>query len=89
MTCDVRTVTPDTTIIAVADLFVRSALRRLPVMEDGNLVGQVSRRDILRAIRSLSAEKLMDMSETGRMAQEAEDIRGMALGPDANRRFHI
>jgi len=49
MTKDVITVDPDSEVFAAADLFMRNAFRRLPVVEDGSLIGQVSRRDILMA----------------------------------------
>lgn len=42
-------------IIDVADTFVHSKYKRLLVMDDnGKLVGQISRRDILRAIKELN-----------------------------------
>ena len=50
MTKKVDTVSGHTDIIAVAEQFIHRDRRRIPVVEDGKLVGQVSRKDILRAV---------------------------------------
>ncbi len=50
MTPDPDTVEAGTDIIEAADQFVRARYRRLPVMDHGKLVGQVSRTDILQAL---------------------------------------
>jgi CBS domain-containing protein len=50
MSRDVRTVSADKTVLEVAFEFVMSNFRRFPVVENGKLIGQVSRRDILLAI---------------------------------------
>ena len=49
MTRDVVTATPEDELFQVADLLLERAFRRLPVVEGGKLVGQVSRRDVLVA----------------------------------------
>jgi CBS domain-containing protein len=53
MTREVRTVDADTSILEVAKLFLQEQLRRYPVMEGNRLVGQVSRRDVLKALEFL------------------------------------
>jgi CBS domain-containing protein len=53
MSTDVRTVSPDTDILQVAKIFLENRFRRLPVVENGRLVGQISRRDVLRAIQAV------------------------------------
>jgi CBS domain-containing protein len=51
MTTGAQTVESDTDIYSASEIFVRDGRRRLPVLENGRLVGQISRRDVLRAIR--------------------------------------
>jgi len=53
MTEVVMTIDPDADIFTVADLFLNNVYRRVPVVEDGKVVGQISRRDVLRAIQEL------------------------------------
>jgi CBS domain-containing protein len=53
MTTELITITEDTHIMTMADLFARHAIRRLPVVSGDKLVGQVSRRDVLRAASKL------------------------------------
>jgi CBS domain-containing protein len=48
MTTEVFTITEDTHIMAMSDLFLQHSIRRLPVLRGERLVGQVSRRDVLR-----------------------------------------
>ncbi len=52
MTRHVITVTPDTPIGRVAQLLEEEHIKRVPVVEDGRLVGIISRADLLRAIAS-------------------------------------
>ncbi|MBU0676635.1 MAG: CBS domain-containing protein [Verrucomicrobia bacterium] len=53
MSVDLSTVSPDDGLFTVADIFLRNAFRRLPVVEDGILVGQISRRDVLDGSRKI------------------------------------
>ncbi len=50
METDITTITPDTDIYFAAGLFLRNSFRRLPVVQDGRLIGAVTRFDILRVI---------------------------------------
>jgi CBS domain-containing protein len=45
---DAQTIAPHTHLLSIAQVFLLTPARRLPVVEDGMLVGQVSRRDVLR-----------------------------------------
>ncbi len=53
MSTELKTVLPETGIMKIAELFLNSRYRRLPVLENGHLVGQISRCDVLRAIREV------------------------------------
>lgn len=50
MTTEIESVNGNTSIVELADMFARSALRQLPVVDDGRLVGVISRVDVLRAL---------------------------------------
>ena len=50
MTRDVATVGPDTPLAQIVDVMERRHIKRVPVVEDGRLVGLVSRSDFLRAL---------------------------------------
>ena len=54
MTRKVITLSHDSDIVAAAGAFLNSPVRRLPVVRDGVLLGQVSRRDILRAAKKIN-----------------------------------
>ena len=50
MTGDVLTVSPDDSIVALAEKFLENRFHRYPVVERGRLVGVISRRDIVKAL---------------------------------------
>ena len=53
MHAEAETVDADTSITDVARKFLGSGYRRFPVLRDNRLVGQISRRDVLRALEAL------------------------------------
>lgn len=54
MSRKVDTIEADMPIADVARMFLDTTRRRFPVMDGTRLVGQISRRDVLRAIRDLA-----------------------------------
>lgn len=57
MSKDVDSVEPDTSLLDVAEGFMQASFKRFPVVEDGRLVGQISRFDVLRALERLLQER--------------------------------
>jgi len=55
MTRDVQIIDADMSIVELAQLFVDKPYRRYPVFEDSRMVGQISIRDVLRALEVCSA----------------------------------
>jgi len=53
MNPDISTIDADTSILDVASYFINAPYRRYPVMQENRLVGQISRRDVLKALQSL------------------------------------
>jgi len=54
MTEAVMSIGPDMDMFTVADIFLNNVYRRIPVVEQDVVVGQISRRDILRAIQHMA-----------------------------------
>jgi CBS domain-containing protein len=57
MTTDFHTVEPHDDIYRLAQFFLTHSVRRLPVMDGDELVGQLSRRDVLRAMEELGKQR--------------------------------
>ncbi len=49
----VETIDADMDIVEVADTFFKSRYRRFPVVQNGRLIGQISRYDVLKALEDL------------------------------------
>ena len=54
MTSDVETIDAEMNIVDLAQKFLDGGYRRFPVLRNNRLVGQISRRDVLRALGQLS-----------------------------------
>lgn len=48
------TIDENTSLLSIAQVFLNKRTRRLPVLREGKLVGQVSRRDVIRAAIKVS-----------------------------------
>jgi CBS domain-containing protein len=55
MSTEITTVSAEASIFDVANMFLNHPLRRLPVLENGRLVGQISRRDVLKAAQKMKS----------------------------------
>ncbi len=53
LTRDVITVNEDDPLPAVAELFLSTTIRRVPVLREGKVVGIISRRDLIRYVHSI------------------------------------
>jgi len=56
MTPEPKTITPETPLDEVVSLMERHRIKRLPVVQDGKLVGIVSRANLLHALASVARE---------------------------------
>ncbi len=54
MTSETETVEADMSIIDLAQRFLETGFRRFPVVKDHRLIGQISRRDVLRALTQIA-----------------------------------
>jgi CBS domain-containing protein len=54
MSSPVETVSPETSLMDLAERLLASRYRRYPVVEDGRLIGLISRRDVLKALKRSS-----------------------------------
>ena len=50
MSRNVKTVNPEMNIFEVAQMFLNMKLRRFPVLKDGKLIGQISQKDVMKAV---------------------------------------
>lgn len=56
MAKEVKTIHPDMNILEAAKMFLNLKVRRFPVIKDGRLVGQISQRDIMKAVHDLKQD---------------------------------
>ena len=58
MTAEFKHVGPELDIYAIAQYFLTHSVRRIPIIENGELLGQVSRRDVLIAMENLGESRV-------------------------------
>ena len=56
MTHEVKTLSSDRSVLDAAYEFAHSSYKRFPVIESGELIGQISRVDVLKAIKDLEPQ---------------------------------
>ena len=75
MKTDLTTCAPDDELFEVAEMFFHHSFRRMPVLEEGKLVGIISRSDVLRAIMGLwGAAGDVDHFQEGVMSAEVKAV---------------
>ncbi|MEH0157063.1 CBS domain-containing protein [Limibacter armeniacum] len=57
MSQSVTTISADKNVVDVAYMFLNSKFRRYPVVDKGRLIGQVSRKDIMKAALNFKSER--------------------------------
>lgn len=77
--CHAPTIAPDTDMLSICQTFLDQATRRLPVLEDGRLLGQISRRDVMRKVMDLSKGKECTHSELLYLSAFAENRQTISL----------
>lgn len=55
MTQGVISISPETNIFDAAKMFLDKRIRRFPVVDRGKLLGQISQKDIMRAVHGMSS----------------------------------
>ena len=75
MTQDVKTITPGTNLLELADLFDSNDVRHVPVVDDeGEVVGLVSDRDLLRNVLTDQADVPLSVRQTAMRDALVESI---------------
>lgn len=87
MTTDVLTVAPDAPLQEIAEILERHGIKRVPVVEEGRVVGIVSRANLIQALAALRKRDFdVDRSDEGLRKQIQDSFKGM---PWATRPFNI
>ena len=55
MATNVTTISPETNIFEAAKMFLNHRLRRFPVVREGKIIGQISQKDIMRAVTTIKS----------------------------------
>lgn len=86
------TIRDDMPVARAAEIFSTNHFRRLPVLDkDDRLIGQISRRDVLRAIQIIRKDgarfrtSKSDQTQQGSMITEHD--KPTTVGPETNKRF--
>lgn len=79
-----RLIGEETEFVEIAEIFLNTVLRRLPVIDNGVLVGQVSRRDVLQTAQVLRGGGSLEMAhpESRPRVQDIMDLTARTVGPE-------
>jgi CBS domain-containing protein len=80
MTQDVVVASEDTPLAELARLMTDNAVKRLPIVRDGKVVGIVSRIDLLRALVALNADDEKSGARYSRDQQLRQEIAALCAG---------
>lgn len=87
MTREVLTVTPETPVADIARLLEKHGIKRVPVVDDGIVVGVVSRANLVQALASARSRDLdVDRSDHAVRERILEAVSGTPWG---NRPFNV
>ncbi|MBI3516850.1 MAG: CBS domain-containing protein [Proteobacteria bacterium] len=91
MSRDVVTVSEDTPLGAIADLFEDHNIKRVPVTRDGRVVGIVSRADLLRALVAAEAptDGGGDADDATILARLTAELRGQKWARSAGAHIEV
>lgn len=83
MSKEVLTITPDADIFTATDILLNNVFRRMPVVEEDKLLGIISRRDVLKAIRDAFDDENMQVPHDTEEKKEylSPEMKGI-LGDD-------
>jgi CBS-domain-containing membrane protein len=79
-----RLIEEETGFLTIAEIFLDTVLRRLPVIQDGVLIGQVSRRDVLQTAQVLRRGGSLEVADPGHgpLVGDVMDLTARTVGPD-------
>lgn len=52
---ETKTISEETDLLTIAQIFLSTPYRRLPVIRENKVIGQISRRDVLEAVNSVES----------------------------------
>ncbi|MBU6419254.1 MAG: CBS domain-containing protein [Proteobacteria bacterium] len=82
-------VTPGTTVAEVAHLMLRKRIKRLPVVQDGRLLGVVSRTDLLKALAAKLVQTPVETSDDEILKFIKSEIEKANWAPKAGLRVAV
>lgn len=79
-----RLIEEQTDFLSIAEIFLETVLRRLPVVRDGVLIGQVSRRDVLQTAQVLRRGGSLEVVGSGSspLVGDVMDLTAKTVGVD-------